>query len=102
MLTYFCFILQPVIVKLMVNNQVFYSQEGFIIVGIQYLFGIRNICHFVIVATIFLLCVLKLFIDILFTIFRKDFYNLQIPNNSFLDKLEINKTRKMFNDPVRT
>ena len=66
-------------------------------------FGIRNICHFLIVATIFFYeYSLKLFIDILFYNIWKRLYNLQIPNNSFLDKLGINKTRKIFNDPVRS
>ena len=45
----------------MINDQGVYSQDGFIIVGIHYLGS-----------EIIFLCVLKLFIDVLFTMFGKD------------------------------
>ena len=68
--TFFCssssFIFQTVIVKLMVNNQVVYSQEGLIIVGIQCL-ELEIFATFLLLQQyFFFVYLLKLFMDVLF------------------------------------
>ena len=67
---FFCssssFIFQTVIVKLMVNNQVVYSQEGLIIVGIQCL-ELEIFATFLLLQQyFFFVYLLKLFMDVLF------------------------------------